>query len=163
MTRTICALVWLVLPPVAAAQGTGWSGDGERVFFEGRLDFLAGRTNAVHKMIGAHTALGTYGRLAALIGGGLRGVDDTWKYSGRVDVVGRFHVDPLLQARRAVYAGGGVSVLLDPGEAPRPRMLLVVGVDGPRSRAGWIVSTELGIGGGVRASVAWRRTPTGAR
>src|SRR5690606_15444206 len=66
----------------------------QKVQPETRLELLSARTTAVHAAVGANVVAGTYARIGLLAGGGARRIRETWKSSGRVDLVARMHVDP---------------------------------------------------------------------
>jgi hypothetical protein len=75
---------------------------------------------------------------------------------GEVAVMGRFLLDPLRQAPRRVYVGGGLGARVR-DDLPRYFLLALLGVEG-RPRAGVAPAAELGVGGGVRLAVVLRRT-----
>jgi len=83
--------------------------------------------------------------------------------------VARFHFDPFRQSRWAPYGGGGISGRFDrgarccrlndgpeTGESARAYLLLLLGLDGP-VYGGATPSFELGLGGGARIGVIFRR------
>ena len=59
-------------------------------------------------------------------------------------------------------AGGG-TWLFDDGLAPRVRMLLVIGYEGPEARSTLITGAEVGVGGGLRIGVTIRPARDAAR
>ena len=153
-------IAMVVLAPVTvAAQGVHrWQG-------EGRVETLISRTTAVHAAVGANMIVGTYMRIALLVAGGARDIGDEWIASGRVDLVGRFHVDPQRQLSKGLYVVGGATALLDDGVRARVRAMVGIGIE---SRAlggtnGWIVGAEGGFGGGARIAVTLRRARPGGR
>lgn len=82
--------------------------------------------------------------------------------AGEVAAVGRFLLDPLRQAPRGVYAGGGAGARVGGDDVPRYFLLAVVGVEG-RPRGPMVPAAELGVGGGVRLAVVLRRARPGRR
>ena len=152
------ALVLALTPTRATAQGQlqKWQP-------EAHLELLAARSTALHFSVGANVIAGDYVRLGLLGGMGARRVHDSTRASGRIDVVGRFHLDPFRQYKRGFYAGGGGTWLFDDGLAPRVRVLLVLGYEGSEARSTLITGAEVGVGGGVRIGVTIRRARDGAR
>jgi hypothetical protein len=122
---------------------------------ETRLDFLdfLGSVAASEAGIGTAYAASTYLRLAAIVGTGL-----PFESSGRVDVVGRYLLDPFFEHEWAPYVGGGATLRYLPEAADRewrPFLLLALGVEGPLIR-GWTPAVEVGLGGGVRLGLVFR-------
>lgn len=119
---------------------------------EVRLDGIIARLSAVQVGAGFTVAAGTYLRTGAAgaVGFSRNGL------SGRVDGVARFHFDPFRQSRWAPYGGGGISGRFDRDEKARAYLLLILGLDGP-VYSGATPSFELGLGGGARVGVIFRR------
>lgn len=124
---------------------------------EFRLDAIVATVSALHAGAGLTVVTGTYLRSGIVAGLGF----SRDALSGRIDALTRFHFDPLRQSRWAPYGGGGISARFDHGERPRALVLLVLGLDGPVGR-GMTPAFELGLGGGARAGVSFRRA-TGER
>jgi hypothetical protein len=125
---------------------------------EGRLDGIFARTPGVEAGLGLTVPNGIYVRsgLVAGVGVGRHGVE------GRTDFVSRFSLDPFRQSRWAPYAGGGVSGRyrseLDGGS--RGYLMIFLGVEGPLPLGrteGWVPAVEVGLGGGARVAVIFRR------
>jgi hypothetical protein len=157
-------------PRGAAAQEEG---GGRRLQPEARLDVIAARRTAVYGGAGLSLPLGNYLRLGAVAAGGLvdRGgsgsIEGTregtrTRASARADVLVRFLFDPFFQSRWAPYGGGGLTARYDEGGPARGYLLAVLGVEGPPVR-GLFPALELGIGGGTRVGVAFRRAFTDRR
>ena len=111
-SRGIVAIAVLAAVPAGlGAQGMpGIPGSDltPRFRVEGRADAFLGRVDALHGGIGVATDLGTYFRLAGILGAGAaRGGGET-NGSGRAEIVGRFLLDPYRQARWGLYGGAGV-------------------------------------------------------
>ena len=125
-----------------------------------RVDGFVARGRAVHAGIGLGVRLGTYAHLDVTGAAGMGnapGADADARTSGRVEVLGRFALDPFEQFRRGPYAGAGLAVRLDEGARRRVHLTAVVGVEGrPASR--WRPALELGFGGGVRVGAVFRRS-----
>ena len=106
---------------------------------------------------GAVGSIGEYLRVGGDLGGGILGGDGRGTRLGaRADAYGRFHVDPLAQSRWAPYLVAGGSLRTDERSRGRLYVLAALGVEGPASHH-VVPAFELGLGGGVRFSVALRR------
>jgi hypothetical protein len=127
-----------------------------------RVDALLGGDAIVHLGGGMGWPLSTYVRLVAAAGAGARWAPAGVEPSGRADLLARFNFDPLRQSRWALYGAGGLSALWDETEDWRGRLVVLVGLEGP-ARGDWGTAFELGLGGGVRASVVLRRARPGRR
>jgi hypothetical protein len=160
---------------LACASGAGAQVPTQRSRWqpEVRADAFTGRPAAVHAGAGVALRLGYYARLAVVAGAGMsRGSDasggagDTRAggahASGRVEVLGRFVLDPFREAARGPYAAAGLSQRLEQGLGPRTRLTAVLGLEG-RPRGGWAPSLEAGFGGGVRAGLVLRRAQPDGR
>jgi hypothetical protein len=67
-----------------------------------------------------------------------------------------YHLPPTRVERPGVYAGGGVAAEAQPDDF-RGLVLLVLGVEArPWGGGGWFA--EVGVGGGVRLALGYRRT-----
>jgi hypothetical protein len=141
------------LPGILTAQAVQQSYQSEL-----RIDAIFARSTALHAAYGFTVPAGTYMR-AGLVGGigvGRHGVE------GRTDLIARFSLDPFRQSRWAPYAGAGMSGRyrseLDGGE--RAYLLVFLGVEGPLplgGRSGWVPAIEVGLGGGGRVGMIFRR------
>ena len=129
-----------------------------------RLDGFGGDPWAAHLGAGLGVRLGYNARLVVAggvgrswtDGGGLGAGGSRHQASGRVEVLGRFVLDPFREARVGPYAAAGVVQRLEAGMRPRTRLTAVLGLEG-RPRASWVPSLEAGFGGGVRLGVVLRR------
>jgi hypothetical protein len=140
------------MPCVAHAQQTG-----STIQPEVRVDVLAARATAGQVAAGAVGSIGEYLRVGGDLGGGILGGDGRGTRLGaRADAYGRFHVDPLAQSRWAPYLVAGGSLRTDERSRGRLYVLAALGVEGPASHH-VVPAFELGLGGGVRFSVALRR------
>ena len=82
------------------------------------------------------------------------GALDGHGFAGRMDVAYHFLLDPAKRRGSAVYGGGGVSLLAGNGRLT-PYVLLVLGAENaPGGNGGSFI--EVGVGGGVRATVGYR-------
>lgn len=131
---------------------------------EVRLDGFSGDPWGVHLGAGLGVRLGYNARLAIAggIGRSYTGAEGAGsggsrqQASGRIEVLGRFVLDPFRESPRGPYAAAGIVQRLEAGLRPRTRLTAVVGVEG-QPRGGWAPSLELGFGGGARAGVVLRR------
>ena len=135
MMRT--AFLLLICSAALGAQATGPQG-------EIRAEAYA--TGALLGGLGFVLPLGTYARVG-LVGAAGRYVDQPSRTAARVDALMRFHLDPLRQHRRALYAAAGVSASRDQDTKWRPYVLARIGME-LTSRGRWIPAVEIGLGGG---------------
>ena len=130
---------------------------------EARLDAFIARDEALHAGVGIAVDAGTYVRLAGIVGAGVARRDDATAASGRVEILGRFVLDPFRQARWGVYAATGVVGQYDDGGAgAHGHITLLLGAELPTART-TVTAVELGIGGGVRVGLSMRRGRRGRR
>jgi hypothetical protein len=152
--------VLAVLASMGVSRSGGAQAAAPRVAPALRADAFTGAPRAAHLGIGVGVRLGTYAWLDVAGGAGVAddGGDDgaRTRTSGRVEVMGRFVLDPFEQARRGPYAAAGIAARLDDGMRRRLHLTAVIGVEGRRTSR-WLPAFELGFGGGVRAGVTLRR------
>lgn len=162
--RRAVALAAALLVP-AASLGAQVPTTSSRWQPELRVDGFGGDPWGVHLGAGLGLRLGYNARLVVAGGVGRSHTDDEAELgggrsrgqaSGRVEVLGRFVLDPFREARRGPYAAAGVVQRLEAGLRPRTRLTAMVGVEG-MPRRGWAPSLEAGFGGGVRVGVVLRR------
>ncbi len=155
-----------VLAPGPAGAQAARRALGAGVVPEGRLEVAAGREPASLAGVGAFVDAGPYARVGLVAAGGVVWADAAGgraaRAAGEASLVARFLLDPLRQAPRGVYAGGGVGVRAAAGRG-RPFLLGALGVEGRRARAGVAPALEIGVGGGARVSVVLRRARAGRR
>jgi len=151
------ALVAIALP--LAAQGYTVT---PKVQPELRAEAVVARRTSALLMVGANVPWGTYIRAGAAAGMGAVAVDGQARLAQRADVTLRFLLDPFAETRSGPYAGGGFTMRRDGGERATVGLLLVLGVEGSRTRR-FTPAVELALGEGVRFAVVWRRNRTNAR
>lgn len=153
----------VVAPGAAAAQ----PGRGAGLVPEARAESAVGRDPAAVVGAGVLVDAGLYARVGVVASAGAAWVDHPGgrraRGAGEAALVARFLLDPLRQARRGVYAGGGLGVRTVGGAAARPFLLGTLGVEGGRTRAGVAPAVEVGVGAGVRVAVVLRRARAGRR
>ena len=121
-----------------------------------RLDATSAHVSRLEGSLGAVVPMGIYARLALSAGGGVARVEGESRGAARADAIARFELDPLRQRPRSLYLGGGVSWLATEKERGRGYLALVAGWE-LKTRAGWVPTIELGLGGGARLAFALRR------
>ena len=157
MVKALLALTIVCVAPVQAQQTRWWQP-------EFRLDAISASAMTYHVGFGVSTPMGNYVRLGFVGGGGVSighgggfvtGLD--MEPSGRVDLIGRFLLDPFRQSRLGPYAGAGVSWLSASGSTDQTYVVIVLGLEGnPGPR--FVPAFELGLGGGARVGLIMRRS-----
>jgi hypothetical protein len=148
----------LVTPRLAEAQGSGQP--SAAIEPEVRADLLLASRHALQLGVGAQLPVGYYVRIGAV---GAVGSTSDGRLDGRLDLLGRFLLDPFRQSACGVSAGGGVSARFEPGERVRPLLLVALEVEGRRREAGWVPALQVGLGGGVRIGLVVRGAAAGYR
>lgn len=113
-------------------------------------------------MAGANVPLGMYVRVGAAVGAGMADSDDGTVAARRADAALRFLLDPFAEHAWGPYAGGGLTVRRDGTEQARAGLLLILGVEGRRTRR-WTPAVEAALGEGVRLAVVLRKRRTNGR
>ena len=147
------------LPAFAGAQAPPQT---RRVLPEVRADVVAGDVVTAQLSAGVHVTSGTYFRIATFGGYGRAWDEDTQGPSYRLEVQGRFHLDPLRSTRFGLYGIGGITTTHDPFDDWQSRMVLGAGVELP-AYARATLALEVALAGGLRVSLAARRVPLGRR
>lgn len=158
----LALLFVLLLPADADAQRAGMVADG--VQWELRGDVRWSGLPDAQALIGGAVPLDRAIRLAFLAGGGVE------RGAGRSDaaVMGEVHarvlLDPLASRLVGWYGAVGLGVRGAESRAPRPYLLALAGVEGPRMLGGrFRLAVEGGVGDGVRLGIALRTARPGAR
>ena len=123
---------------------------------EVRVDVLTGTHTTAHLGAGMSFPAGTYVRFSTVAGAGVVWYDDDPQASARLDATARFVFDPLRQSRWALYGAGGLGALYDAKAELRGRLLVFIGLEGPRWR-GSVPAFEVGLGEGARLAIVFRR------
>jgi len=159
------ALPWLTslftIPAMSAALGAQ-EPQRRRILPELRADVVTGDVVSAHTAAGVHITSGTYVRVALLGGYGRAWKDDQHGASYRLEVDGRFHLDPLRSTRFGLYGIGGIVTSHDPFDDWQSRLVLGAGVELP-AYARATLAIEAALAGGLRVSIAARRVPLGRR
>lgn len=137
-------------------------GNARRILPEVRADALVGTVDAVHIGGGFHANSGTYMRLALLGGYGRAWSGDRSSDSYRVEVQGRFHLDPARSSRLGLYGIGGILASHDDFADWQSRIVAGAGVELPAHARGTL-ALEVALAGGFRFSILTRRLRLGRR
>jgi hypothetical protein len=143
----------------AAAQSQG---NVRRILPEVRADVVVGTVDAVQFGGGFHVNTGTYMRLALLGGSGRAWSENRSSGSYRVELLGRFHLDPARNSRFGLYGTGGILVSHDDFAHWQTRMVAGAGVELPAHARGTL-AVEVALAGGFRFSILTRRLTLGRR
>ena len=156
--KTFLALI--ALPSLSAAQP---STNARRILPELRADVaISEAMSVVHGGGGFHVNSGTYMRLALLGGYGVAQTTDESSPSYRLELQGRFHLDPARNSRFGLYGLGGILASHDDFADWQSRIVAGAGVELPaHGRA--TLAIELALAGGFRISVLTRRLTLGRR
>jgi hypothetical protein len=151
----------VALPAVSGAQAAPPAGAG--VEPEVRLDLVLPRAG-IEAGAGMQVPMGYYVRLGADLAVGARGSPLSAAHpTGRIDLLGRFLLDPFRQSPFGVSAGAGISTRFESGTRATPLLLVALDVEGRRAANGWVPALQLGLGGGTRIGVVLRRAQPGYR
>ena len=144
----------------AAAQGSVPPGVRPEV----RADVFLGSRGAVQAGAGLQFPAGLYVRVGADVAAGVRtGRVDGTRLDGRVDVLGRFLLDPYRQSRFGLSAGAGLGTRFERGERATPLLLVAVDVEEHQRGDSWVRALQVGLGGGARVGIVLRRGEASAR
>lgn len=142
----LLALVGRLVPPAHAQSAQP----------EMRVDLIGPRPYALHGGAGVIIPLGYYARLGAMGAYGVRQVGGERRDEWRADVIARLTLDPFRQQRWGFSLGGGITV------RRHAYLLAIADIEGPETR-GWLPAFQLGVGGGIRAGLGFRRAVKGRR
>ncbi len=152
-------LVAVLVCTSQAAWGQRASG---RWQMAGRVDALAARITAIQAGVELSARTAEYVRLGLVGGLGGSWSDSTGGLSARLELAGRFMLDPEFTVRWSPYATGGIGVRYDRIAAWRGVLVVGVGIEGPDWN-GVVPFLEVGYGGGGRVGVGLRRTRSRGR
>lgn len=156
----VACLLLLAAHPAARAQSV----TAMRVEPEVRADVLFGRDAAVQAGAGVQIPFGYYVRVGADASVGARtGAVPGSRVDGRIDILGRFLLDPFRQTAYGFSAGAGLSTRFEQGERSTPLLLVALELEGRRPVSGWVPALQLGVGGGARVGLVLRRGEPGVR
>ncbi len=124
---------------------------------------VAARGTSLEVGGGVQVPAGTYARIGVIGAAGTDIAGGSRDGSGRLDVVGRFLLDPFRQSSWGLSVGAGVSLRVRSGDYVHPYLVALVDLEGPRGRNGLAPSLQVGVGGGVRVGAGVRWVPPQAR
>lgn len=127
-----------------------------------RVDGIFERGSTAQLGAGSVIPFGYYVRLGVTAAGGVTRRDGLTLGSGRVDVIARYLLDPFRETRHALSLGGGVSFAGDAARRTRPYLVIVADLEG-RQHGGWTPAVQLGLGGGARLGLVFRRSKSANR
>lgn len=140
-----------ILIPAAAPQSRVQANIPYRT--QMRLDIIAGRFTAVQAAYEVQVPINRYFSPGAAIGVGAGGEG----LSTRLDLFGRFSLDPQRTGSWEPYIGGGLTTRYDSdGPGVRTYLLAFLGINGPKTGK-YATGFEIGAGGGVRLGVTLRK------
>lgn len=161
LTRLASATLLLVLARPAALRAQA---SGERLTPEVRVDaIVAAHRTSLQAGGGLQVPAGYYARIGLIGAAGTDVVAGGREASGRLDVVGRFLLDPFRQSSWGLSVGAGLSLRARSRDHVRPYLVTVVDLEGPRGNSGMAPSLQVGVGGGVRLGAGVRWVPRQAR
>ena len=131
---------------------------------EVRADLLLGDRSAIQAGVGVQIPAGLYVRVGVDASAGFpTAAMDGARLGGRVDVLGRFVLDPFRQSRFGVSAGAGLSTRVEHGQRATPLLLVALDLEEHQRGASWVRAVQVGLGGGARLGVVLRRAEDAAR
>lgn len=131
---------------------------------EVRVDALFGNRAAVQGGAGVQFPAGLYVRIGAGLLAGVRtGQVDGSRLDGRVDLLGRFLLDPYHQSRFGFSAGAGLTTRFERGERTVPLLLVALDLEEHQRGDVWVRALQVGLGGGARIGLVFRRAEDAAR
>jgi hypothetical protein len=152
----VSPLAWLVALAAAATSAADAQGFRIRPTAQPEIRAFASAASdwSVGAGVGFNVPAGYYLRVAPMLIAGRR-LTETPRDFARVEVVGRFSLDPFRQSRWGPWAGAGLAAEWERDVAGRALVVLALGTDLPGT-AGWKPTVELAIGGGTRVSLGFK-------
>ncbi|CAN5792874.1 hypothetical protein BH11GEM1_BH11GEM1_34040 [soil metagenome] len=124
LTRTWSAALLLVLVGSAAVRAQA---SGERLTPEVRMDaIVAAHRTSLQAGGGVQIPAGYYARIGLIGAAGTDVVPGGREASGRLDLMGRFLLDPFRQTPWGLSVGAGLSLRARSGDHVRPLLVTVV-------------------------------------
>lgn len=151
-------MLCVVMAVGSAHQASAQSFNNPPAYAEYRADAIVGRSPTAQLGVGDVLPAGVYGRISIDGAAGATWRDGGTQASGRVDVIGRFLLDPFREVPVGLSFGAGVSVPYVVGDAHvRPYVVIVADIEG-RRRSGLTPALQLGLGDGARIGIVLRRS-----
>jgi len=129
---------------------------------EGRLDVLLANSNTIQVGGGGAWTLDRNVRLVALGAIGSTIGDGHGIFSARVDLLGRFVLDPDRTTKWALYGAGGIGLRYEATPNWHAVLVALAGLEGPRWGK-WTPFVEAGYGGGFQIGFGLRRARSRGR
>jgi len=151
----VCAVAFIaaLVPWWARAQGSLDAGTNAEI----RVDAIAANGGAVVQAGGGvQIPAGYYARVGLIGAVGADAVASSAAVSGRLDIIGRFLLDPFREHAWGLSAGAGISLRAARRDKVRPYLAAVIDLEGPRRPSGMAPAFQVGLGGGVRVGAALR-------
>ena len=148
------AVVAIVLGGAGPMWGQAPAGNSFQL--EARIDLFFASSNTVQLGGGGAWVTGRNVRIVALGGLGSTFTDAKGEFSARLDLLGRFVIDPDRVDRWALYAAGGLGLRYEAAPSWRGVLVALIGLEGPK----WGAATpfiEAGYGGGFQLGFGLRR------
>jgi hypothetical protein len=116
-----------------------------------RMDVLRSHPASVQPGVALNSPLGNYVRATVGAGVAATGRDPAVADWGRVDLLARVVLDPFHQQRWGLSFGGGLTIWR------RTRLAALMDLEGPEM-AGWRPAIQVGVSGGFRGGLGFRRS-----
>jgi hypothetical protein len=125
-----------------------------------RIDASSGTVSSAQVGLGLRFPVGTYFRLAVIGAAGVAWDRHDRGHAARLELQGRFHLDPYRETRFGLYGIGGLAASHNPMAKFQARIVAGAGVELPTDDES-AIAIEAALAGGVRLSLVWRRlSPT---
>jgi hypothetical protein len=160
LARGLALVALAALPAAARGQAAPPAASVEP---EVRVDLVVPRAG-VEAGVGLQVPMGYYVRIGADVAAGARSSTLAAAHAtGRIDLLGRFLLDPFRQSPFGFSAGAGLSTRFESGRRATPLLLVALDVEGRRATNGWVPALQVGLGGGTRVGLVLRRAQAGYR
>lgn len=147
---------------VPAATGAQGIEPLPRLQWEVRVDAMLRAATAAQVGLAVNVPAGSNLRAGVTAGAGVSRGGGRTEPSGRVDLTARYLLDPFSEIRWAPYAGAGFSAQRESAGPWHGYLLALIGIEGP-AHSPWRTALEIGLGGGVRAGIVFRRARSNGR
>jgi hypothetical protein len=124
--------------------------------WEGRADLFLASSTTVQGGAGAAFYLDRNVRLEVLGAAGSTFTSGAGQFSARLDLLGRYVLDPERTEKWALYGTGGLSLRYEAAPSWRGALVVLAGLEGPKWGS-WTPFVEAGYGGGVQIGFGLRR------
>jgi len=146
----------LIVAVMCIAAGSANAQSDHSIQWEGRADLFLASTTTVQGGAAAAWSVDRNFRLVVLGGAGSTFTSGVGQFSARLDLLGRFVLDPERRQRWALYGTGGLSLRYAAAPDWRGALVVLAGLEGPKWGS-WTPFVEAGYGGGVQIGFGLRR------